>query len=180
LTVQPFLSALTGEGWQEVKDGNDTVRAIFDRHYSRQHYRDGRRPKLFLGPGQKMVLMTADAGAICAWRKFITRGKPQEGVNCAIYRRETGEVASELLRRAMDVAWQRWAGERLYTYVDPLHVEPTWRAGRPTWGHCFYQAGWRFCGLTAMRLHILECRPEWVLYPNPDIPPLADTEKRAE
>lgn len=39
-------------------------------------------------------------------------------------------------------------------------------AGRPTWGHCFYQAGWRFCGLTEKWLHIIECYPKWV--PNLD------------
>ncbi len=142
----------------EVKDGNDTVRSIFDRHYSRYFYKDGRKPKLFVGPGEKMVLMTADAGAICVWRKFIS-ADGQDGVNCAVFRRESGDVASDMLRSAMDLCWQRWPGERLYTYVDPFGVPPTVRAGRPTWGHCFYQAGWTFAGLTKKRLHILECTP---------------------
>lgn len=155
MNLQPFMF---GDGWIEVKDGNDTVRAIFDRHYSRYVYKDGRKPKIFVGPGEKMVLMTADAGAICVWRKFISRDG-QQGVNCAVFRREAGEVASELLLKAMDIAWQRWPGERLYTYVDPLGVPPTMRASRPTWGHCFYQAGWRFCGLSSKRLHILEVVP---------------------
>ena len=152
MNIQPFMF---GDGWIEVKDGNDTVRAIFDRHYSRYVYKDGRKPKIFVGPGEKMVLMTPDAGAICVWRKFISRDG-QLGVNCAVFRREVGEIASGLLRKAMAAAWQRWPGERLYTYVDPYAVEPTFRASRPTWGHCFYQAGWRFCGLTKKRLHILE------------------------
>ena len=155
MNIQPFL---IGDGWVEVKDGNDTVRAIFDRHYSRYTYKDGRKPKLFLGPGEKLVLLNAQADAICAWRKFIS-GDGQQGVNCAIYRNESSDIASALLKQAMALAWDRWPGERLYTYVDPVGVPVITRASRPTWGHCFYQAGWRFCGLTGRRLHILECVP---------------------
>lgn len=150
--MQPFL---IGRGWIEVRDGNDSVREIFDDHYSRYTYADGRRPKLFVGPGEKLVLIQADGGAICAWRRFINRDG-QRGVNCAIFRRERGDLASELLQTARYVAWLRWPGERLYTYVDPRKVKPTMRAGRPTWGHCFYQDGWRFAGLTQGGLHILE------------------------
>lgn len=149
---------LIGEGWVEVHDGNDTARAIFDRHYSRYFYADGRKPKLFVGPGEKMVLLSADVDALCVWRKFKSRDN-QEGVNCAIFRREGGDPASEQLRDARLLAWQRWPGERLYTYVDPLGVPPTMRASRPTWGHCFYQDGWKFAGLTKKRLHILERLP---------------------
>lgn len=155
MTVQPFL---VGDGWIDVKDGDDSVRAIFDRHYSRRAYADGRKPKLFVGPGEKMVLMDARGDAICVWRKFIS-DDGQEGVNCAVFRREAGEPASDQLRAAMRRAWERWPGERLYTYVDPREVAPTMRASRPTWGHCFYQAGWRFVGLSKGRLHILEAVP---------------------
>jgi hypothetical protein len=150
--------AFATDVWIEVRDGNDTARNIFDRHYSRYFYADGRKPKLFIGPGEKLVLLTPDALNLCAWRKFISRDG-QTGVNCAIYRHEGGELASALLRSAMKIAWHRWPGERLYTYVDPKGVQPTWRAARPTWGHCFYQAGWRFFGLTSKRLHILEAVP---------------------
>lgn len=151
MNIQPYLF---GEGWIEVRDGNDTVRNIFDRHYSRYFYADGRKPKLFVGPGEKMVLLAAGANAICVWRKFIS-GDGQKGVNCAVFRRESGETASQMLASARALAWARWPDERLYTYVDPRGVTPTWRAGRPTWGHCFYQDGWVFEGLTKGRLHIL-------------------------
>lgn len=155
MNVQPFLF---GEGWVVTRDGDDSCRAIFDRHYSRYHYADGRKPVLFVGPGEKLVLMTADGGALCVWRKFISRDG-QQGVNCAVFRREDGDLATTLLRAAMALAYRRWPGERLYTYVDPREVRPTIRASRPTWGHCFYQAGWRFFGITKKRLHILEAFP---------------------
>lgn len=70
--------------------------------------------------------------------------------------REYGEVASELLKGAMEIAWQKWPGERLFTFIDPKKVNPTMMRGRPTWGHCFYQAGWKFAGITKSGLHILE------------------------
>lgn len=156
MNVQPFL---IGEGWIEVLDGNDTARDIFERHYSARPDRDS---KLIIGPGFKLLLLSADAGALCGWRMEKHRRDGQAGVECCIFRRERGELASDLLSAAMRLCWQRFPGERLFTFVDPLAVEPTWRASRPTWGHCFYRAGWRFCGLTKKRLHILECLPEWV------------------
>ena len=158
MNTQPFL---IGDGWIEVLDGNDTALDIFTRHYSfKEDRRDGRRrSKLICGPGYKLLLITADAGALCVWRKEEHRFDEQVGVNCAIYRRESGPVASVMLRDAMRLAWLRWPGERLFTFVDPSEVPPTIRAGRPSWGHCFYLAGWRFAGVTRKRLHILEALP---------------------
>lgn len=116
---QPFLF---GEGWIEVKDGNDTARSIFDRHYSRYIYSDGRKPKLFVGPGQKLVLLRRDARAMFVWRKFIS-ANGQEGVNCAIFRNEGCERSSDLIREADAVADDRWPGERHYTYVAANKVK---------------------------------------------------------
>lgn len=149
MSVQPFL---IGDGWMELKDGDESARTIFDRHYSRYVYADGRKPKLFVGPGEKMVLMRADGGAIFGWRKFISKDG-QEGVNCNIFRRESGEPASEMLAEAEQLAWVRWPGERFYTYTDPRFVKPTMVKGPhgvlyPVWGYCFYRCGWVFVGVT--------------------------------
>ncbi len=149
---QPFLSGLMNELWIEVKDGNDTARAIFNRHYSRRHYRDGRKPLLFTGPGEKMVLVSPDADALLVWRKFIS-GDNQRGVNCAVFRNEGPELSSKLIERACDLAWSRWPGERLYTYVNPRRIRST----NP--GYCFLLAGWRKCGTTKKKLLILERLP---------------------
>lgn len=155
MNVQPFL---IGQGWMHMLDGDASCRAIFDRHYSRYIYADGRKPKLFVGPGEKMVLMQADGLALCVWRKFIS-GDGQQGVNCAIYRNESSRKASTMLREAMTEAWNRWPGERLYTYVAPRKVRVTMERSRPVWGWCFYKAGWTYYGLTGRGLHILECNP---------------------
>lgn len=37
--------------WQQVRDGDITAWALFQRHYSKYHYKDGRNPKRFVGPG---------------------------------------------------------------------------------------------------------------------------------
>lgn len=147
MNIQPFLF---GDTWVEVKDGNDTARAIFDRHYSRKRYADGRLPLLFVGPGEKMVLMTPDARAIFAWRRFIS-GDGQEGINCAIFRNEGAGLSSDLVIAADKLADERWPGQRHFTYVNPRKV----RSANP--GYCFIRAGWRKCGVTKWnKLLILE------------------------
>lgn len=152
-------TSLLSSVWIHVRDGNDTARAIFDGHYSRRRYRDGRKPKLFAGPGQKMVLITPDAGSLFVWRKFKDNAQPlQTGVNCAVFRRDFGMRASDLIRAAVEQAWERWPGERLYTYVD---VKKTRRKRDP--GRCFLRAGWRYAGWTKGGLRILEYRKEWEL-----------------
>jgi hypothetical protein len=136
--------------WFATKDGDPVAKAIFDRHYSRHFYKDGRKPKLFVGPGQKMVLLTLDGLALFVWRKFIS-GDGQQGVNCAIFRNEGKFLSSELILEAEQLAWSRWPGERLYTYVAPSKIKSV----NP--GFCFKKAGWRKCGTTKInKLVILE------------------------
>lgn len=146
------LSLLVNDLWIEVKDGNDTARSIFDGHYSRYLYRDGRKPRLFVGPGFKMVLISPMADALFIWRKFLTADAAgQEGVNCAAFRNEGGILSSILIRDAMRYAWIKWPGERLYTYVNSRKIKS------PNPGFCFKMAGWKFCGITKKRkLDILE------------------------
>lgn len=148
---QPFL-ALSDATWIEVKDGDATGRALFHRHYSYRPYRDGREPKLYVGPGEKVVLLTADARALFVWRKFISNDN-QAGVNCSIFRNECSAAgrASDLVMAADEIAFRRWPGERHYTYVNARKVKST----NP--GCCFKIAGWRVCGVTKARgLLILE------------------------
>lgn len=149
--VQPFLFA--DATWIEVKDGNPSGLAIFRRHYSRYVYADGRQPALYVGPGEKMVLLTPCARALFIWRKFRSADR-QGGVNCAVFRNEGAGRSSDLIRAAMHLAWQRWPNERLYTYVNPRKV----RSSNP--GYCFMCAGWRRCGVTKKRKYlILEATP---------------------
>jgi len=147
------MSIALSARWIPVLDGDDRARGLYRRHYSARHYRDGRNPRLFMGPGEKMVLMLASGQAVFAWRKFIS-DDGQDGVNCSIFRNESARLSSDLIREADALAWERWPGERLYTYINPRKV----RSSNP--GYCFLMAGWRHAGWTRKGLRILEHVPE--------------------
>ena len=150
-------AVLTGMLWIPVQDGDARARALYRRHYSARHYRDGRRPLLFMGPGQKMILLTPECDALLCWRKFRS-SDGQCGVSCNIFRNEGPRLSSDLIREACTLAWQKWPGKRLYTYVADAKVKS------PNPGYCFKQAGWRMCGRNKDgRLTILEKVPEEVL-----------------
>ncbi len=138
--------------WQSIKDGDPRGLYLFNRHYSKYHYADGRKPVLFVGPGEKMVLLTVDGQALWVWRKMRDGGRDhQAGVNCAVFRNEGQTLSSLLVSEAEQHAWRRWPGERLYTYVKASAI----RSVNP--GYCFKMAGWRVCGETKVnKLVILE------------------------
>ena len=142
-----------GTYWHECRDGDDDAREIYDRHYSRIYYKDGRKPKLFVGPGEKMVLITESGDALWVWKKFKD-ASGQQGVNNAIFRNEGNILSSRLILDAERLAWIRWPGHRLYTYVNPRGI----RSANP--GACYKKAGWSACGITKWnKLVILEKLP---------------------
>lgn len=136
--------------WFLAKDGDAHCREIFHRHYSFRAYKDGRDPKLFVGPGEKMVLVTERGDALFVWKVFIS-GDGQQGVNCAVFRNESDVLSSALILDAEMAAWKRWPGRRLYTYVNAKRIKST----NP--GYCYKLAGWRVCGRSKWKgLVILE------------------------
>lgn len=137
--------------WLLTKDGDPIAFKLYRRHYSAKK---NPRPKIrqFVGPGQKLVLITPTGDALFAWRKFID-DSGQRGVNCAVFRNESGYRSSDMIREAMTIAWTRWPGERLYTYVDAAEIRS------PNPGYCFKKAGWRRFGVTRKGLVVLEVLP---------------------
>ena len=139
--------------WFETRDGEPTVYALARRHYSA---RKKRRIQLrqCVGPGEKMVLLSADGQAVFAWRYSCYRRDGRRGVECTLFRREgpADVLASELIREACELAWARWPGRLLFTYVDPRRV----RSEVP--GYCFRRAGFRHVGDTPRGLMIFERR----------------------
>jgi hypothetical protein len=103
MSERPFLF---GEDWIQVKDGNAIGRSLFSRHSSRHIYKDGRQQKLFVGPGERLVLLTPDARALFVWRKSRSADR-QEGVNCSIFRNEGSSFgrSSDLIDRVGQGAW---------------------------------------------------------------------------
>ena len=151
------------EMWTLIKDADPRGLELFRRHYSYRKSRDqydmfnaarNRNMKHFIGPGEKLALLTPDNRALFVWRKFISMDA-QQGVNCAVFRNEGAGLSSDLIRSADEIAWGRWPGARLYTYVDARRV----RSRNP--GYCFLMAGWRRCGVTKSGLLIMEILPEW-------------------
>ena len=140
--------------WIPVKDGDPRARALYRRHYSSQMadhkaVRNRLNPRLFMGPGEKMVLLTLRCDALFLWRRFID-DSGQQGVNCAAFRNESDILSSTLIVEAMEWAWGRWPGERLYTYVNAARIQ----SSNP--GYCFLMAGWLKYGKTKAGLDILE------------------------
>lgn len=148
--------------WRLTRDGDPTALAIYERHYSARRYHDDRRRRLFVGPGEKLVLLSDDRRGLFVWRRFVD-DSGQTGVNCAVFRNEgvAWIRSSALITEADSIAWDRWPRQRLYTYVDGASV------ASPNPGYCFKMAGWRWCGRTKgghgrRPQEILEMRPEWV------------------
>lgn len=139
--------------WFAVRDGDPRALSLYVRHYSARKNGPSSLPT-FCGPGEKIVLLTPQADALFIWRLERHRHDNQTGINCAVFRNESPHRASDMIREAMDIAWRRWPGERLFTYVWDSKVKSV----NP--GYCFKRAGWRTCGRNADgRLTILEALP---------------------
>lgn len=139
--------------WYAVKDGDARASALYLRHYSAKRFagRDSRAVRTFCGPGEQMVLLTQACDALFVWRLERFRKDNQTGINCAIFRNEGPTLSSLLIEEACQMAWQRWPGERLFTFVWDAKI----RSANP--GYCFKRAGWKVCGRNADgRLTILE------------------------
>jgi hypothetical protein len=145
------MSSLINQHWLGVKDGDNRALALIKRHYTWREYKDRRPHHLFVGPGEKMVLITQNADALFVWRKYVEIGQStSKGISCAVFRNEGQELSSNLIREAEQLACERWPNERLYTYVNPLKI----KSHNP--GACFIYAGWQRCGKTKGGLLILE------------------------
>lgn len=139
--------------WIIAQDGEVELRQLYEEHYSCYHYKDGRKPIKFVGPGEHIVLTLVNRLALFVWRKFKDASE-QIGVNCAIFRNKSKILSSNLIREADAIADFVWPGERHYTYVRAEAV----KSRNPGW--CFICAGWKRCGYTKAGLHILDL--DWI------------------
>jgi hypothetical protein len=116
-----------------------------------------------MGPGQKLILLSADCKAILGWRLFKDRSG-QTGVNCAFFRNEGAfertVLSSTMILAAEELAWSKWPGERFYTYVDKVKTNKG-RSANSKPGACFIHAGWTTLDFTTQEnsLIILEKLP---------------------
>lgn len=130
---------LGGGNWLGVHDGDARALGLFKRHYSYRRRASGqaRGSPTFIGQGEKIVLLTIDCRALFTWqRSTVDRTSGQIGVNCTVFRNESELRSSDLILEAEQIAWAKWPGARLFTYVDGKKV----KSANPGW--CFKQAGW--------------------------------------
>ncbi len=136
-----FGAIIDGGVWLPVKDGDPRALGMYRRHYSRKRYRNGRRSQMFVGPGEKMVLLTPQADAVFVWKLERFRKDGQTGINCSIFRNEGSRLSSDLIREADKIAWNRWPDEaRHFTYIGDAHIKSV----NP--GYCFKKADWQSSG----------------------------------
>jgi hypothetical protein len=128
--------------------------ALADRHYSRQTVGSPQ----FVGNGRKHVLRDSQGLVVFAWLWCLPglRKDGEDGYNCTIFRNESAERASSLIRQAEREAVEKWGPNRAFTYIDTRKVPPTMVRSHPVWGFCFYKAGWHFKRLSKDGKHLLE------------------------
>lgn len=159
------------------------VVALYRRHYSaadrlhKNHLKNG-----IVGPSERMILLTVDCDALWAWRliqspedRVTNLVKPDQrrikkglqvgektstyfgnevGIMCSVFRNEGPILSSILVEEAVQLAWRKWPGKRLFTYVWDSRIKSV----NP--GYCFKKAGWKTCGRNADgRMTILERLP---------------------
>lgn len=137
------------DGLVATRDGDDEVRPLADRHYSRKTV----GARLWVGPGRRLVLRDTRGDVLFTWRHSLWRLDGQKGYECTLFRNEGPRLSSEVIREAAEAVWVEWGAARLFTYVDPSRVA----SANP--GYCFLQAGWRRVGYSQTGLHLLECLP---------------------
>ena len=154
MTGRLFLAAEAGmvqwsEHWYQCNQNYQGALEIYSRHYT---YAGGNyaASHSIVGPGERIVLVTAEEDALFIWRREAFRMDGQQGANCAVFRNEGLTLSSGLIIEAEQLAWKRWPGERLFTFVNPTKVQ----SANP--GYCFICAVWSRCGTTRKGLIILE------------------------
>jgi hypothetical protein len=139
--------------WERVNDGDLRAFDLFSRHYTFRKWRirSGKNGKRMAGPGETIVLISKDRKALFIWKKQKFSQDGQLGINCAVFRNEGDVLSSILLDQAEKIAWDKWPGERLFTYVNAGKIKSV----NP--GYCFKVNGWRQCGISKrQKLVILE------------------------
>ena len=131
--------------WYGIRDGDGRARALLNRHYSAIRYKDGRKPLKCVGPGEYMLLMTADSQAVFGWVRNTKERKDQQvGLYCPLFRNEGPYLSSDLILYAEEFASHRWPDiRRMFTYVDGTKILS------PNPGYCFKVAGWQQAGRSA-------------------------------
>ena len=129
-----------------------------DRHYNRQ--KPG-TPQ-FVPPGRCLVLLCDGALWVTSWpfAEYVKHAWPGAWVN-SLYRKERPGQASTLIREAIAATRSIWTPPPLgmVSFVDPKHVKPVMRRGKPIYGYCYLKAGFKHVGFTKGGLWVWQMLP---------------------
>jgi len=131
--------------WHLSHRADPRAAALADRHYNRQHVGSPQ----FVPPGRCLVLLTADAGAlwVTSWpfAQYVKHAWAGAWMN-SLFRRESGPLASELIREAVAATRAHYGRPPplgMVTFVDASKVKHKRDAGR-----CYRKAGFHLVGET--------------------------------
>ena len=138
------MSPLQTSEWMISHRGDRTALPLADRHYNRQKVGSPQ----FVPPGRCVVLtcgMPVEALWVTSWpfAEYVRHGWAGAWVN-SLFRRESGPLASELIRQAVAVTRYFWEPPSIgmITFVDSRKV-----ASRNP-GYCYIKAGFHKVGKT--------------------------------
>lgn len=118
---------------------------IADRHYNRQKVGSPQ----FVPPGRCIVLVTKDAGAlwVTSWpfKEYVKHEWAGAWIN-SCFRRESGLLASELIRQAVAATRYIWPDVPELGIVTFINRDKVKR--KRDFGRCYRKAGFRVAGET--------------------------------
>lgn len=143
--------------WRLSHRGAKAAVALADRHYSRQQPGTSQ----FVPPGRCLVLLGHGIPAlwVTLWQRpeYTDHDWPGAWV-CSLFRNESPQLSSSLIRHAVAATRWRWPEVPemgMVTFVDPGKIR---RKRDP--GRCFLKAGFTRAGWTGGGLVVLQMRPE--------------------
>lgn len=142
-----------------------------DRHYNRQKIGapqfvpPGRCHVLKIGSAEQ--LRTPDAGGafwVTSWpfAEYVKHAWPGAWI-CSAFRNEGAGQSSELIREAVASTCKKWPdipSRGMVSFIDPAKVKPRPIRGRKTWGHSWFEAGFRHVGYTKAGLWSFQMLPD--------------------
>lgn len=151
--------------WEESHRADPRARALADRHYNRQKV----GAEQFVPPGRCVVLYALTARGRAVWVTSwpfaaYVRHQWRGAWICSLFRNEGAGRASELITEAVAATRYLFADQGMpelgmVTFVDPAHVRPIKRRGKPIWGWTYLQANFEPVGSTVGGLLAFQLPP---------------------
>ena len=141
--------------WEKSHRADKRALKLADRHYNRQKPGTSQ----FVPPGRCIVLWQEGAVWVTSWpyAQYVKHAWAGAWIN-SLFRRESGGLASELIRQAIAVTryfWPETSGLGIVTFVNADKVR---RKRDP--GRCYLRAGFKNVGKTKGGLLAFQLLPE--------------------